>query len=60
VTVDISRGALRLQSGRVSRWVPVPEDALVDQAVIVRSDDTLTVTIPERERRSRRNIVHVW
>jgi len=60
VTVDISRGALRLQSGRISRWVPVPEDALVDQAVIVRSDDTLTVTIPERERRSRRNIVHVW
>ena len=60
VTVDITHGALRLRSGRISRWVPLPEDALVDQAVIVRSEESLTVTIPERERRSRRNIVHVW
>jgi hypothetical protein len=60
VTVDIARGALGLRSGRISRWVPLPEDALVDQAVIVRSEESLTVTIPERERRSRRNIVHVW
>lgn len=60
VTVDIAPGALRLRSGRISRWVPLPVDALVDHAVIQHSDETLTVTIPERERRCRRHIIHVW
>jgi len=60
VTVDIVPGALRLKSGRTSRWVPLPEDALLDQAVIEQSEQALTVTIPERNRRIRRNIVHVW
>jgi len=60
VTVDIAAGALRLKSGRTVRWLALPEDALVDQAVIERSEEALVVTIPERNRRSRRNIVHVW
>ena len=60
ITVDIAAGALRLKSGRTTRWLPLPHDALVDQAVIERSEEALMVTIPERNRRSRRNIVHVW
>jgi hypothetical protein len=60
ITVDIAAGALRLKSGRTSRWLPLPHDALVDQAVIERSEEALVVTIPERNRRNRRNIVHVW
>lgn len=60
VAVDIAPGTLRLCYGRISRYVCLPDDALLDQAVIQHSEDTLTVTIPERERRNCRHIIHVW
>ncbi len=60
VAVDITPGHLRLRSGRISRWVPLPDDVLVDQAVIRHSAEWLTVTIPEKERRQRRDLIHVW
>ena len=60
VTVDLAPGALKVRSGSVSRWVPLPPDALVDQAVVQTSEDALTVSMPVRERRASRHLVYVW
>jgi hypothetical protein len=51
---------LRLRCGRTCRWVPVPSDALVNEAVVQMMDGLLTVAIPVRERRKVRHVVHVW
>ncbi|ALA58973.1 hypothetical protein [Nitrospira moscoviensis] len=60
VTVDLAPGALRVRSGPVSRWVPLPPDALVDQAVVQTSEEALTVSMPVRERRAKRHLIYVW
>jgi hypothetical protein len=60
VTVDIAPAALRLRTGQVSRWVPIPLDALVDEAAVHIADRLLSVSIPLREWRQVRHVVHVW
>jgi hypothetical protein len=60
VTVDLAAGALKISCGRVSRWVPLPPDALFDHAVVQTSEDSLTVSMPTRERRACRHLVYVW
>jgi len=60
VSVDFVPGALRICSGVLSRLVALPLDALVDQAVVHKSDNALTVSIPVKERRRSRHIIYVW
>lgn len=60
VAIDLAPGALRVRSGSVTRWVPLPPDALLDQAVVKASDESLTVFMPLRERRPSRHLVYVW
>lgn len=59
-SIDLAPGALRIRSGSVSRWVPLPNDALPDQAVVRTTDESLTVFMPVRERRTSRHLVYVW
>lgn len=58
--VDMAPDALLIRNGRVSRWVPVPEDALLDEAVVQMSEGLLTVSIPVQDRGKVRHAVHVW
>lgn len=44
VTVDVTPGALHIRSGSVLRRVPLPHDALLDQAVVQISDELLTIS----------------
>jgi HSP20 family molecular chaperone IbpA len=60
ITVDMAPHNLRLRSGRTNRWVPLPSDALVNEAVVQMTDGLLTVAIPVPERRKLRHVVHVW
>ena len=60
VTVDLAPGALKISNGRVSRWVPLPPDALLDHAVVQTCEDSLTVSMPTKERRASRHLVYVW
>ena len=60
VAIDLAPGALRVRSGSVSRWVPLPADALPDQAVVEATGESLTVCMPLRERRPSRHLVYVW
>lgn len=60
ISVDLAPGALRLSNGLVSRWVPLPADAIPDRAVVQRAAGALTVCMPVKERRPRRNRAYVW
>jgi hypothetical protein len=60
VTVDVTPGALKISSGSVSRWVPLPDDALLDHAVVRTSDEALSVVMPVKGRRANRHRVYVW
>jgi hypothetical protein len=59
-SVDLTRDALGLRAGRTTRWVAVPQDALVNEASVQISEGSLTVSIPLRERRKVRHVLHVW
>ena len=59
-TVEVRPPGLLIKSGPVSRWVPLPPDAFVERAIINVSDGDLTVAMPVRSARGRRNLVHVW
>jgi hypothetical protein len=58
--VDMTSDALLIRNGRVSRWVPVPQDALLDEAVVQLSEGLLMVSIPVQDRGKVRHVVHVW
>lgn len=60
VQVDMAPDALLIRNGRVNRWVPVPSDALLDEAVVHMSHGLLTVSIPVQDREKIRHVVHVW
>jgi hypothetical protein len=60
VRVDMAPRALRICSGRVHRWVPLPEDVLAHEAVVLVCDGLLTVSMPMTERPKIRHVVHVW
>lgn len=59
-SVDLTRDALGLRVGRIVRWVAVPRDALVDEAVVHVSEGLLSVSIPLRGGRKLRHVLHVW
>jgi hypothetical protein len=59
-SVDLTRDALGLRVGRIVRWVAVPRDALVDEAVVHVSEGLLSVSIPLRVGRKVRHVLHVW
>jgi hypothetical protein len=59
-SVDLTRDALGLRVGRIVRWVAVPRDALVDEAVVHVSEGLLSVSIPLRIGRKVRHVLHVW
>ncbi len=58
--VDLRPGALCIQSGRVTRWVPLPHDVLLHHAAVRVGEGTLTVSIPVEARTRIRHVVHVW
>ncbi len=59
-SVDLTGDALGLRVGRIVRWVTVPPDALVDEAVVHVSEGVLSVSIPLRVGRKVRHVLHVW
>ena len=59
-TVEVRPPGLLIRSGPVARWVPLPHDAFVDRAVVKVSGADLTVAMPVRGTRKRRDLVLVW